>query len=92
MSCNQAKSGTPLAGTDDELVEVRPVLDRIPNFSDLLRQGMDEDFADLRDSQDTGRPVGAEAFVIGLKQISGRKIARRAPGRQPKGTAGRRTA
>jgi putative transposase len=72
-----------LANEDDGLVTVRPVLERMPNFKDLLGHTMDEDFTDLRDSEGTGRPVGAEEFVVGLEQLLGRKIARRAPGRKP---------
>ena len=72
-----------MAGQDDGLVAVRAVLDRAPNFMDLLQPNAPEDFTDLRNSEGTGRPLGAEDFVIGLEQVLGRKIARRAPGRKP---------
>ena len=73
-----------LAGRDDALVTVRPVLDRVQNFIDLLQPDADEDFADLRSSEGTGRPLGTEDFVIGLERVLGRNIARRAPGRKPR--------
>lgn len=72
-----------LAGVDDALVSVRPVLDRIPHLKGLLEADADEDFSDLRRAESTGRPLGAPEFVDGLERILGRKIARRAPGRKP---------
>lgn len=72
-----------LAGVDDEPVTVRPVLERVASFSDWVKSKTEEDFNDLRSSEATGRPIGAEDFVAGLERILGRKIARRAPGRKP---------
>ena len=74
-----------LAGADDGLVKVRPVLDRIPHLKALLEAGADEDFSDLRRAETTGRPLGAPEFVTGLENLLGRKIARRAAGRKPTG-------
>jgi putative transposase len=45
-----------LAGVDDALVKVRPVLDRIPSFTELLKGNYDEAFTKLRRSEGTGRP------------------------------------
>jgi len=75
-----------LAGQDDNLVIVQPVLDRIQNFANFLQPKAaeeEEDFAELRNSERTGRPLGPEDFVAGLESLLGRKIARRAPGRKP---------
>ena len=73
-----------LAGVDDALVTVRPVLDRIPHLKALLLQGSaEDDFSELRRAESTGRPLGAPEFVAGLENLLGRKIARRAPGRKP---------
>ena len=74
-----------LAGVDDALVTVRPVLDRIPHFKALLEADAEEDFSELRRAETTGRPLGAPEFVTGLEKILGRKIARRAPGRKATG-------
>ncbi len=74
-----------LAGIDDGLVKVRPVLNRIPHLKALLEAGADEDFSDLRRAETTGRPLGAPEFVTGLENLLGRKIARRAAGRKSKG-------
>ena len=73
-----------LAGLDDALVTVQPVLDRAPHLKPLLLQGnAEEDFSDLRRAESTGRPRGAPEFVISLESLLGRKTARHAPGRKP---------
>ena len=72
-----------LAGKDDGLATVRPVLDRVSSFADLLLEDRDEAFAALRRAEGTGRPVGTAEFVIGLERVLGRRIARRAPGPAP---------
>jgi putative transposase len=72
-----------LAGKDDGLATVRPVLDRVSCFADLLLEDRDEAFAALRRAESTGRPVGTAEFVTGLERVLGRRIARRAPGPVP---------
>jgi putative transposase len=72
-----------LAGKGDGLVTVRPVLDRVSCFADLLQEDRDEAFAALRRAENTGRPVGTAEFVTGLERVLGRRIARRAPGPMP---------
>jgi putative transposase len=75
-----------LAGEDDSLVSVRPVLDRWPNFRDLLLQDYDEAFTSLRNAEGIGRPLGTADFVTELERRLGRPIARRAPGRKAAAT------
>jgi len=74
-----------LAGEDDALVNVRPVLDRVERFADLLHDGADDTaFRALRASEGSGRPLGNADFIAGLERLLGRRIARRAPGRKPR--------
>jgi len=77
-----------LAGRDDELVTVRPLLDRVGNFAELWHGGRDDDvrFASLRESEGTGRPLGNADFIAGLEKVLGRPLARRAAGRKPAAT------
>jgi putative transposase len=75
-----------LAGVDDGLVTVKPVLDRVGGgIAALLAAGADDEarFASLRSAEATGRPLGNADFIAGLERILGRPIARRAPGRKP---------
>jgi putative transposase len=73
-----------LAGQDDGLVSVKPVLDRVTPFHDLIAApGEDSAFAALRAAENTGRALGTAAFVSDLERRLGRPFARRAPGRKP---------
>jgi len=73
-----------LAGVEDGLVKVRPVLDRIPHLKELLQVETEDDFGELRRAEATGHPLGRPEFVTGLEGRLGRKIARRSPGRKPR--------
>ena len=75
-----------LAGRDDALVCVRPVLDRASDFAALIRPDArdEQQFAALRERERTGRPLATAEFVADLERILGRPIARRAPGRKPR--------
>ena len=75
-----------LAGTDDALVTVAPLLARVARFADLLSPdaGGEARFAALREREGTGRPLGNEDFIKGLERLLGRPLARRAPGRKPR--------
>ena len=74
-----------LEGQNDGLVNVRPVLERVPQFAELIATGADDaGFAALRASERTGRPLGTAEFITGLERVLGRTIAQRAPGRKPK--------
>ena len=73
-----------LNGEDDGLVTVRPVLDRVERFAELIETDADDPaFASLRAAEGTGRPLGTADFVADLERRFGRRIARRAPGRKP---------
>ncbi len=66
-----------LEGVGDALVSVSPILDREPQFSTLMAGDGDEDFAALRRSGGSGRPVGTADFIADLERRLGRPIARR---------------
>jgi len=73
-----------LRGEDDDLVMVRPVLDRVEDFAALIETDADDPaFAALRAAESTGRPLATADFVADLERRLGRPIARRAPGRKP---------
>ncbi|HWF01697.1 MAG TPA: hypothetical protein VG248_17975 [Caulobacteraceae bacterium] len=74
-----------LAGRDDELVTIAPLLERFGDFAALLA-GPDEAGADaaLRAAETTGRPLGNEDFIRRLERLMGRKLARGRPAPKPK--------
>ncbi|MBV8800083.1 MAG: transposase [Alphaproteobacteria bacterium] len=74
-----------LSGTDDGLVQVKPILARASDFKALLasQRNDDEQFAAIRRAEGTGRPLANAAFIADLERLLGRPIARRAPGRKP---------
>ncbi len=70
-----------LAGTDDELVRVSPLLDLVPNWAAFLAGGLDEEAAEtLRAVERTGRPLGSKAFIGKLERRLNRPLAKRRPG------------
>ena len=72
-----------LAGEDNGLVTVKPVLSRVPDFPHLLAEDNENGFAAIRIAEGIGRPLGNPDFIAGLERILGRRLARRAPGRKP---------
>ncbi len=73
--------GRALKDTHGRYAAVRPVLDRMPHFAELLSTTQDQDFGDLR--LGSGRPLGTAEVVPGVERLLGRPLARRAPGRKP---------
>jgi hypothetical protein len=62
-----------LAGEDDSLVSVRPVLDRWPHFRELLLQDDDEAFTSLRKAEGIGCYVPALPHGLPLRRVVHRK-------------------
>ncbi|MGH7485022.1 MAG: hypothetical protein ACREMY_05355 [bacterium] len=75
-----------LAGKDDELVSVRPALERYGGFAPFL--GEQDDDADawqaLRRSETSGRPLGSAAWLNQLEIRTGRALAPRKRGPKPR--------
>jgi putative transposase len=76
-----------LAGRDDALVEVRPMLDRVGDVAAYLdARGTPPEAAAvsaLRAAETTGRPAGDRDFVAGLERRLDRPLAPQRPGRKP---------
>lgn len=80
--------GAHLAGTDDELVTVAPLLERYGDFAQLLEADVEGDsatWAALRRSESTGRPVGGEQWLAALQSRCGRQLLprKRGPKKRP---------
>lgn len=73
-----------LAGRDDRLVTVRPLLERAADWRDLLAGGLPEpELARLRRHSRTGRPCGADDWIEQLERQTGRALKLRKPGPKP---------
>ena len=73
-----------LAGQDDGVVSVAPLIERLGDFGAFL--GGDEDQQAtrvLRRSESTGRPAGSADWLIELERSTGRALLPRKPGRKP---------
>jgi len=74
-----------LAGKDDALVRVRPLLALAPDWPDFLAEGLSpEEHAAIRAGERTGRPLGSPRFVARLEKRLDRPLARQKPGPKPK--------
>jgi putative transposase len=74
-----------LAGVDDGLVEVAPLLERLGEFGTSLGGEEDQQATRaLRISETTGRPVGTPEWVSAIELESGRSLAPRRRGPKPK--------
>jgi REP-associated tyrosine transposase len=69
-----------LAGKDDVLVKVQPMLDRVSNWPELLASGDQALFDDMRMHERTGRPLGSEGFMAKMSSIVGRELGKKKPG------------
>jgi len=74
-----------LEGRDDELVQVRPMLDIVGDWASYLsaENPTDEDNRIERHAR-TGRPLGDARFVETAERISGRRLQPGRPGPRPK--------
>lgn len=72
-----------LAGADDEVVTVAPLLAMVDDWDEYLAEHDEVELDRLRAHQRTGRPLGDAGFVADLEALTGRRLAKGKPG--PKG-------
>ena len=74
-----------LAGRDDQLATVAPLLAMIGDWCGFLNSAMpEEELRDIRQHSRTGRPLGDEAFLDRLEGMVGRLLKPQKRGRKPK--------
>ena len=79
-----------VSGSDDRLVKVKPMLERVSDWRDYLGAGIETVESDIiRRHLRTGRPLGDQAFVELLEAKTGRTLAPRKRGRKPGAPAAR---
>ena len=57
-----------LAGTDDQLAKVAPLLDMVDNWREFLYLSSEEAMTRLRQYERSGRPLGNDAFVTRIEK------------------------
>lgn len=74
-----------LAGEDDAVVTVKPVLDRVGDFAAFLTAPFDEEaaYTKLRRAETIGRPIGDPDWLHALEKRTGRSLAPRKRGPKP---------
>ena len=73
-----------VTGQDDVLVKVQPLLDRFGEWGALLASGLsEEETAQLRSHERTGRPLGPPAFVDRLERVLRRVLKPQKHGPKP---------
>ncbi len=75
-----------LAGRDDAVVRVAPVLERVGDFARFLEEPTDEDttYAALRRAETIGRPIGDPDWLAALEARTGRPLAPARRGPKPR--------
>lgn len=72
-----------LSGIDDLLVCTKPMLERVGNWSEYLRQPTHpEQIANLVLHSNTGRPLGSESFVTRVANVVGSDVRPKKRGRK----------
>jgi putative transposase len=70
-----------LAGKNDKLVKVAPLLKRVGDWKPFLSSGLGRmEAAAIRRHERTGRPLGSEAFVVRLEHSLDRRLRPHKPG------------
>ena len=74
-----------VAGRDDDLVRVKPLLERTGDWREFLAEGLEIDDAEsFRRHERTGRPLGEASFMERIEKVLGRIVHPNKPGPKPK--------
>lgn len=69
---------------DDDLVIVKPMLDRVQDWQSYLSQQDGVDTNKIRQSSKTGRPNGNDQFLSLINKMTGIDVRPKRPGRKAK--------
>jgi len=74
-----------LAGRNNGLVRVQPMLDRVSSWREYLDSGLNDEMVEtLRRHSRTGRPLGGDSFLDMLERRLGKQLRPGRPGRKRK--------
>lgn len=72
-----------LSGVDDILVQVKPMLNLVGNWKEYLAGEETLNSIDaVKQHSRTGRPLGSQAFIGKLEELTGKDLAPKKPGRK----------
>jgi putative transposase len=71
-----------VSGKDDDLVKVKPLLERVNDWPAYLSGCSDFD-GELRKHTRTGRPIGEDNFLLQVEALTGRRLRKKKPGPRP---------
>ena len=74
-----------IMGKDDQLVRVRPMLDRVADWSSYLSDEQNDNDEQIQRHTRTGRPLGDPDFVAHLEALTGRSLMPQRPGPKANG-------
>ena len=69
-----------LRGKDDDLVRVRPMLERVDDWEAYLTDNNVGEHEAIEQHTRTGRPLGAAEFIARLEMATGKELAPKRPG------------
>jgi putative transposase len=75
-----------IAGQSTRFVDVQPALGRVGDFAAFLSEDFHEalTYAALRKAESTGRPIGSDAWLANMEALTGRSLAPKKRGPQPR--------
>lgn len=75
-----------IAGEDNHVVRVAPVLERVGDFASFLGEDFDEalGYAALRKAESVGRPVGSAGWLEDMEERTGMRLKPQKRGPKPK--------
>lgn len=73
-----------LSGEHDDLTTIKPLLSRVPEWSDFLTLSTEEELNILKKHEKTGRPLGKDTFIATLEKRLQRVLRPQKRGPKPK--------
>ena len=73
-----------IAGRDDVLVRVSPPIEIVGDWGGFLSPEEGKEGEEIRRHERMGRPLGNEAFIIGIENLFGRILRKQKPGPKAK--------
>ncbi len=75
-----SSAGAYLRGKDDQVVSVKPLLERVPDWNAYLcTKPVEEELNSIRKHSSSGRPAGDEIFIQRLETLTDMELHKKKP-------------